>query len=175
MANLGVGVVFTASDIGDNSGPFFNPGQMQRFILPYLDQWAQRCKAMGLFTILHSDGQLTPYIDAIAATAVDGLQAIDPVAGMDITEVKRIAGDRLCLCGNIDCGLLLRGTPETVYAATRQLLETCKAGGNLVLGTSNIVQREVPLANYLAMIEAWEAFGSYSETGTGGTGTGRDA
>ena len=119
---------------------------------------------MGLFTILHTDGQLMSYIDAIAATAVDALQAIDPVAGMDMAQTKAIAGDRLCLCGNIDCGLLLRGTPEQVYAATQTLLATCKADGNLVLGASNAVQSEVPMANYRAMIEARKAFGRYGAT-----------
>jgi len=159
--DLGADAVFAAADIADNSGPFFNPEQMKRFILPYLNEWAERCKAMGLHTILHSDGKLTKYLDAIAETAVDALQAVDPVAGMDMKESRRIAGDRLCLCGNIDCGLLLRATPEQVYGATRDLLVSCKAGGCLALGASNAVQPQVPMENYRAMIGAWKDHGQY--------------
>ena len=165
--DLGAGAVFAAADIADNSGPFFNPDQMRRFILPYLNEWAERCKAMGLYTILHTDGQLTAYVDAIADTAVDALQAIDPVAGMDLCETRRIAGERLCLCGNIDCGVLLRGTPESVFAATRSLLLAAKDGGGLVLGASNAVQPEVPLSNYRAMIAAWSEHGGYSRSRCG--------
>ncbi len=159
--DLGADAVFTASDMADNSGPFYNPEQMKRFVLPYLDEWAGKCKASGLYTILHSDGQLTKYLGAIADTAVDALQAVDPVAGMNMKEARRIVGDRLCLCGNVDCGLLVRGTPEQVYESTRRLLTDSKNDGAFVLGASNAVQPDVPIRNYSAMIEAWKKFGQY--------------
>jgi len=85
------------------------------------------------------------------------------VAGMDMRTIKDRVGDRLCLCGNIDCGMLLRGTPEDAFAATKQLLLTCKQDGGLVLGASNAVQPDVPLANYRAMIAAWKEFGRYGQ------------
>lgn len=159
--DLGVDAVYTASDIADNSGPFFSPAQMQRFVIPFLDRWARACQEIGLYTILHTDGQITRYLNDIADTAVDALQAIDPVAGMDMAATRSIVGDRLCLCGNIDCGLLLRGTPAQVFASTRVLLESCKAVGGLVLGASNAVQPEVPMENYRAMLEAWRSYGRY--------------
>ncbi len=165
LRDLGVEAVFTASDIADNNGPFFRMSQMERFILPYLDRWAQECKAMGLFTILHTDGRLPPaWLAAIADTAVDALQAIDPVAGMDLVSTKALVGDRLCLCGNVDCGLLLSGTPEEVHAVTTHLLQTCKAGGGWVLGASNAVERTVPAENYRAMLTAWREYGSYQKS-----------
>ena len=107
----GVEIVFTASDVADNSGPFFNPEQMRRWILPNLDAWAKGVHAMGMHAILHSDGNIARYLDAIAATSVDALQAVDPVAGMDMRMAKDAVAGRLCLCGNVDCGLLLRGAP----------------------------------------------------------------
>jgi uroporphyrinogen decarboxylase len=161
LRDLGIEAVFTASDIADNRGVFFNPAQMERFILPYLRRWAERVKEMGLYTILHTDGDVYSCLEDLAESGIDALQAIDPVAGMDMRAVKDAVGDRLCLCGNVDCGLLVMGTPEKVYAATRDLLLGCKAGGGLVLGASNAVQEEVPIGNYWAMIEAWREFGQY--------------
>lgn len=157
--DCGAEAVISPSDMADNSGPFFKPEYMERWILPYLKEWSDRIRAMGMYAILHSDGNLTRYMDAIAATGIDAIQAIDPVAGMDMLETKETVGDRLCLCGNIDCGMLLRGTPDDVFAATRTLLETCKHGGGLVLGASNAVQPEVPVENYRAMIDAWKVYG----------------
>ncbi|MHB9134395.1 MAG: uroporphyrinogen decarboxylase family protein [Armatimonadota bacterium] len=162
LRDCGADAVISASDMADNSGPFFNPAQMERWILPYMTQWSQAIREMGLFSILHTDGNLTRYMDAIAATGLDAMQAIDPVAGMDMRTAKDIAGTRLCLCGNIDCGLLLSGRPEDVYAATRALLTQCKADGGLVLGASNAVQPDVPLENYRAMIHAWQDYGQYA-------------
>lgn len=159
--DLGAAAVVTASDIADNSGPFFNPEQMRRFILPYASRWAQALHAMGLYAIMHSDGQLTDYLDALADTGLDALQAIDPIAGMDINQAREMVGTRLCLCGNVDCGLLLRDTPEKVYQATATLLQAQKQFGAFVLGASNAVQKDVPIENYRAMIEAWKTFGQY--------------
>lgn len=159
LRDLGIEALFTASDIADNHGPWFNPEQMKRYILPYLSEWAAQVKRMGCYAILHTDGELTPCLEDIAHSGIHALQAIDPVAGMDILVVKRQVGGRLCLCGNLDCGLLVSGSPEEVYAAARDLLLGCKAGGGFVLGASNAVQPEVPIANYRAMIDAWAAHG----------------
>jgi uroporphyrinogen decarboxylase len=134
---------------------------MERFILPYLRRWAAAVKEMGHYALLHTDGDLGTCLEDLADSGIDALQAVDPVAGMDMRATKEAVGDRLCLCGNIDCGLLVMGTPEEVYAATRTLLLENKAGGGLVLGASNAVQVEAPVENYWAMIEAWQAFGQY--------------
>jgi len=160
FADYGIEAVVTASDLADNRGPFFNPEQMDRFILPYLREWAEKIKSMGFYAILHSDGNLMPILDDIANSGIDALQAIDPVAGMEMKKVKELIGDKVCLCGNVDCGMLVRGKPEEVFEQTKQLLVQCKDGG-LVLGASNAVQREVPAENYLAMIHAWQEFGQY--------------
>jgi uroporphyrinogen decarboxylase len=155
--DVGADIAMTASDIADNSGPFFKPHQMERFVFPYLEAWSDGVHALGMGSLLHSDGDLTPHLDRIAGTSLDALQAIDPVAGMDLLRSKEIVGDRLCLCGNVDCGLLVAGTPEAVYAATRELLDAWGTRSGLVLGASNAVQREVPIENYRAMVAAWKA------------------
>lgn len=156
LRDLGVDAVFTASDIADNSGLFFNPEQMDRFILPQTRRWAEAVHGMGLYAIMHSDGNLMQCLDVLADTGIDALQAIDATAGMDIDAARAVVGNRLCLCGNVDCGLLLRGTPEQVYAATEKLLRSQGKTGSFALGASNAVQHEVPIANYRAMIEAWK-------------------
>jgi len=152
----GADIAMTASDIADNTGLFFNPRQLERFILPYLDQWSEGVHAIGMISLMHSDGNLASCLDGIAETSLDGLQAIDPVAGMDLLSVKEIVGDRLCLCGNLDCGLLVTGTPEAVHDATRELLERWGKRSGLVLGASNAVQREAPIENYRALVAAWK-------------------
>jgi len=126
--DLGAGAVFTASDIADNSGPFFNPSQMERWIFPFLQRWSDSARNLGLFSILHNDGNIASYMDRLAVSGVDAIQAIDPVAEMDIEEAMKVAAGRVCLCGNIDCGLLLTGTPDQVFESTRRLLAACGSG-----------------------------------------------
>ena len=162
LRDLGADAVFSASDMADNSGPFFNPGQMERWIYPHLRRWTEAVHAMGLFSILHSDGNLTPYLEGLASSGLNAIQAIDSLAGMDIAAAKTKVAGRLCLCGNVECGLLLTGTPEQVFHATKELLLACKADGGFVLGASNAVQPDVPAANYRALIGAWKQYGAYS-------------
>ena len=161
--DVGAEAVLTASDIGDNSGLFFNPEQMQRFILPFATRWAREIHSMGLYAIMHSDGQLTSCLDALAETGLDALQAIDATAGMDFSLARKTVGSRLCLCGNVDCGLLLLGTPDKIYEATVSLLKAQKPSGAFALGASNAVQKEVPMENYRAVIAAWKEEGSYGK------------
>lgn len=161
LIDCGIDAVYSASDLADSRSPYYNPEQMERFVLPYLRKWASEVKKTGTYAILHSDGNLMPYLDKIADSGVDALQAIDPVAGMDMRTVKDQVGNRLCLCGNLDCGLMVTGSQEQVFEATRDLLVTCKDGGGLVLGASNALQQEVPAENYLAMVNAWKEFGVY--------------
>jgi uroporphyrinogen decarboxylase len=73
---LGVDILFSASDIADNRGVFFNPGQMDRFVLPYLREWAAEVRTLGGWTLLHSDGNLSACVDALADSGLHALQAI---------------------------------------------------------------------------------------------------
>ena len=66
--------------------------------------------------LMHTDGNIMKCVDDLAETGLDAIQAIDATAGMDIDAARAIAGSRLCFCGNVDCGSLLRGTPDEVYA-----------------------------------------------------------
>jgi uroporphyrinogen decarboxylase len=156
--DLGAELLVTASDIADNSGPFFNPAQMDRFILPYTDRWAQGVHALDGLAVMHTDGNVTRYLPALAGTALDAIQAVDPVAGMDLAEAQRTVAGHLGLCGNVDCGLLLTGTPDDVYASVRDTLLAVRDGGGVVLGASNAVTPTVPIDNYRAAVAAWRTF-----------------
>jgi uroporphyrinogen decarboxylase len=152
LRDLGVDFICAACDIADNHGPFFSPPQMERWILPPLRQWADTVRALGLCSVLHTDGNVTPLLEDLANSGLNALQAIDPVAGMDIRAAKAAVGQRLCLCGNVDCGLLQFGPPEKIRESARQLVRDLGPGGGFVLGASNAVVREIPLSHYRAML-----------------------
>jgi hypothetical protein len=41
----------------------------------------------------HTDGNITKILDLIVDTGIDGLRPIDPMAGMDLGDVKQRYGD----------------------------------------------------------------------------------
>ena len=161
-ADCGIRVAYMASDLADNRGQFFSDAQLTRYVLPYLAKWAAEAKRLGIYPVLHTDGNVTKLLDRLVSTGICALQAIDPVAGMDIRAVKESVGDRLCLMGNVDCGELILSTPDMIYEKTKSLVLDIKKGGCFVLGASNAVVKETPKENYEAVIEAWRDHGAYA-------------
>ena len=93
---------------------------------------------------------------------IDMLDPIDPVAGMDIGEIKRNYGHRIGIKGNIDCaGVLQNGTPEDVISATKACMKIASRGGRHVLSSSNSIHSGVPPQNFIAMVETVHEFGRY--------------
>ena len=163
MQDAGVDVVYVAADFCDNHGPFFNPEQMERWILPSLSALAEYGRRIGMYVLLHCDGNMHPVLEDIAQTGLHGVQAIDPTANMDIARACEQVAGRMCLCGNVDCATLLMNTPEAVYENTKSILDACKDSGRLILGASNAVEDSVPKDNYCAQVQAWRDHGTYGD------------
>jgi uroporphyrinogen decarboxylase len=148
-------------DIADTRGQYFTREQLDRFFLPYLRHWSAEVKQLGLKSVLHTDGNIDEILEDIAESGVNGLQAIDPIAGMDILKVKDQIGDRVCLCGNIDLGILQNGPVEAITEKTKTVCQHCKKDGGFVLGATNAVFEEIPADHYRAMIRAGKDYGNY--------------
>jgi uroporphyrinogen decarboxylase len=158
MIDAGIDVVYSGADQADNRGPFYNPEQRERWIWNYQNKWAQYARKHNVYPIMHTDGNVMSLLDRIANNGVAGLQGIDPVAGMDIDAVFNQVEGRICICGNIDCGLMYSGTPQQVYEATKALLMSQRYRKGFVLGSSNAVIPETPIENYEAFLSAWRDF-----------------
>lgn len=152
---LGADGFLMPADLAMNSGPFYSPPQMERFIYPNLCAMAERIRSLGGYSILHTDGNIFDLLPGIVASGVDALQALDPIAGMRLDKVKSAVGDAIVLCGNVDCCVLLAGTPGEVAEATTLCIEQGKPGGRFVLGSSNVIEFEGPKENFEAMVEVW--------------------
>ena len=159
--DLGADGFLTSSDQADNMGPFFNPEQRQRYINPFLKEWVDCVHSHGGYAILHTDGNIMPILNEIIDSGVDALQALDPTAGVDLSEVKSRAGDRLTLCGNVDCGLILTGSPQDVYERSIETIRAGKPGGRFSFGASNVVEPSARRENFDAMNQAWLDAGKY--------------
>src|SRR5690349_17182927 len=117
-------------------------------------------KALGLYVIKHTDGNLWPILDMIIDSGIDCLDPIDPQAGMDLAEVKAKYGQRVALKGNVDCAQLMTfGTPPEVIAATKEVLRKGMPNGGFILSSSNSIHSAVKPENYLAMLQAWQEYG----------------
>jgi uroporphyrinogen decarboxylase len=158
----GADIIMLGDDYAYNSGPMMSPKVFKEFIQPRLARVVQAVKEEGAFCVKHSDGNLWPILDMIVETGVDAINPLEPVAGMDIGEVKKKYGQRVCLIGNIDCGSLLsNGSQEDVTRSVKDTLHKAAPGGGYIMSSSNTIHSSVNPANYLAMINATHTFGVY--------------
>nr|MBC8367867.1 hypothetical protein [bacterium] len=115
-------------------------------------------KSQNLPIILHSDGDLRMILDRIMELSFDGIQSIDPIAGMDLAVIKKLTQGRMALMGNVDCGALHAGPVEKVIASARYALEHGPPGGGYIYSSSNTIFKGVPLAHYEKMIEIYRQY-----------------
>lgn len=149
------------SDYCFNEGPFLSPGMFGEFITPYLKDAIARYRAMGFYTIKHTDGDIRPILDQLIETDPHALHSIDPQAGVDIADVKKRYGGQVCLIGNVNCGLLQSGTEDEIRENVRYALRHGMPGGGYIFSTSNCVYTGLPLERYELMLETWRVEGNY--------------
>lgn len=149
------------SDYCFNTGPFLGPTRFSEFVAPYLARLIQGYRDMGFYVIKHTDGNIMPILDQLIQTNPHALHSLDPQGGVDIAEVKRLAGDRVCLIGNVNCGLLDTGSEAEITTSVRYALRHGMPGGGYIFSTSNCIYTGMPLASYETMLRVWRNEGIY--------------
>ncbi len=161
-AQMGADVLLTGDDYAHRLAPIMSPVHFREFVLPYLQECVDVAHQTGVPFIKHTDGNLWPIMDMLVETGIDCLDPIEPLASMDIGEVKEKYGDRIAVAGNVDCGeLLSRGTPEQVVEAVKETIAKGAVGGGHILASSNSIHPAVKPENYRAMVQAAREFGQY--------------
>lgn len=149
------------SDYCLNAGPFLSPALFAEFVTPFLARLIAGYRDMGFYTIKHTDGNIMPILDQLVQANPHALHSLDPQGGVDIAEVKRRVGDRVCLIGNVNCGLMDTGTVEQAQESARYALRHGMPGGGYVFATSNCVYTGMALERYEAILEVWQKEGNY--------------
>jgi uroporphyrinogen decarboxylase len=163
VAARGAKIVYTGDDIAYSKGPLMSPKHYREFFYPGFCRVVQGFKELGLLVIKHTDGNLWPIMDMIIDSGIDCLDPIDPLAGMDLGEVKAKYGQRVALKGNVDCAQLMTfGTPEEVVEATKAALKQGMPRGGYILSSSNSIHSAVKPENYAAMVQTAREYGRYS-------------
>ena len=149
------------SDYCFNTGPFLSPRHFERFVAPYLKRLVAGYRELGFYVIKHTDGNIMPILDPLIDAEPHALHSLDPQGGVDIAEVKRRYGDRVCLIGNVNCGLLDTGTDAEVVESVRYALNSGMPGGGYIFSTSNCIYTGMRLVRYDLMLDVWRREGNY--------------
>ena len=76
-----------------------------------------------------------------------------------MAQVVARAGDRVALCGNVNCGLLQTGTETECEESARYALAHGLRAPGYVFCTSNCVYTGMPLRRYELILDIWRREG----------------
>jgi uroporphyrinogen-III decarboxylase len=139
--------------------PYLPPEMFERCVVPYVKEMIDLIHARGAKARFHCHGRVGQVLEMIAATDADAIDPCEapPDGDIELTDIKRRVGDRLCLFGNLQLKLLEHGSREQVAEAVRASFRAAKQGGGYVI-MPTAAPINVPLAgkteeNYITFIE----------------------
>ena len=156
-----VGAVLNPDDIAFNTGLLVSPKYLRKYVFPWYKKMGKICREREIGFIFHSDGDCTEVMDDLIDCGFHAFNPIQPNA-MNIVEVKKRWGKKLCIIGNINLdSTLTLGTPDDVRAEVYERIRTIAPGGGYMVSSSNSITDYVPVANMRALLDATYEFGQY--------------
>ncbi len=160
-ADAGLPAFVYSDDMGHKTGPQTSPRVLDEFFGPSLRRISDEAHKRGLQIIIHSCGNVNQLLDLFVDWGFDGVHSLEPTAGMDLAEVKRRVGDRMCVFGNLDIAhVLSHGTRQEVEGAVNQALKVAAPGGGFIMAMTNS-HNAVQVENTRWMIEFTHRYGTY--------------
>lgn len=142
-----------------------SPDIFRRHDLPFIQQASKLCREAGVISHLHICGRSRQLVDIVAnETDVNVMEPLEepPGGNVDIADIKKRYGRRLCLKGNINTfEFMLTSTPEQVEEKAKRLIDDCAEGGGFVLSTGDQCGRDTPDENLLKLVEVAKSYGRY--------------
>jgi uroporphyrinogen decarboxylase len=148
-----VDAIWYSDDIAYTNSLMVSPKVLDKYFFPWLKKIGDLAKHYNKPFIYHTDGILYDVMDRIIDCGVDAIHPIEPKA-MNIADVKKRYGNKLCLIGNIDVDLLSRGTTDQIKKNVYKNVEEAGYNGGYCVGSGNSIPEYVKLENYKAILEA---------------------
>ncbi len=154
--------IWLYGDIGFKQRPFIGPDLYNELVLPHnkrLIDFFHRC---DLPVIFHSCGFVEPLMPGILETGIDMLQAMEVKAGMDVSKLQPLYGDRIGFMGNIDTRLFEKGDLNALDSEITEKIPIEMASRGCIFHSDHSIPPSVDLATYRHAIQTARRVGTYS-------------
>lgn len=155
-------IFLCGTDFGTQSSTFCDVDTYRYIWMPYyqkVSSWVHENTQWKLFK--HSCGAVETLIDSFVDSGIDILNPVQISAtGMDAAKLKEKYGKRIVFWGGgVDTQQVLPyGTPANVEKQVLENLKIFSKGGGYVFNTVHNTQAQVPVENFVAMINAVKRF-----------------
>ena len=152
----GAHVVTTGDSI---SGPsVVSPRIYREYSFPYELDMANRCKALGIPFSIHICGHTDPIFAKWVET---GAEIFEIDHKTTFATARRLTRGRVTLLGNLDCEVMYHGTPQTVEAKAREVIQQVMPDGEFILSSGCLLGSETPVENMQALADSARKYGVY--------------
>jgi len=136
-------------DMAYNEGTMMSPASFERIFFPAYKRMVKAFKGTGAAkVILHSDGNIAPVLDMLMEAGIDGINPVEPRAGLHIPTLKEKYGDKLSFIGGMcNSQVLPDGNKAEIEKQAMEIIEAGKDGG-VVIGAHSIGP-DIPVQNYV--------------------------
>ena len=136
-----------------------SPRVYERYIAPYLDEYADMLHAAGKKMLIHNCGTLKGVADQLKRGRPDGICDIapPPTGDLDLAEAQRLWQGKPLAIGGIDCTALAMWPEEKLRQFVRELLGRLAPGG-VMLGSGDAVPFGAKVENMRAVRDEIDRF-----------------
>ncbi|MFX0024354.1 MAG: uroporphyrinogen decarboxylase family protein [Candidatus Hermodarchaeota archaeon] len=156
---VGATTFLIADDIGYKRRTFIPKEIWRKLFFDEYKKIINELHQRNCYIILHSDGYISDMFETFIELGFDGVQSLEPSAGVDIFNLFKKYTNQICFIGNLDMSLLSFGTPQEVKAYTKGLITKAKKYHcSLVVSPSQQINRKCNPKNIKTIIETAKIF-----------------
>lgn len=146
-------------DMGYKFHQFFDVATYREMVMPYHKRAAEWARSKGCQVHMHSDGDINPFLDDLAAIGIECLNPIEVKAGMDPLAVKAKYGHQMALHGGVNS--LLYANTDAFIAEMDRLVPTLMKGGGYIFGSDHSIPSNVSLEDMRKILEYAKQIGTF--------------
>lgn len=156
LIQAGVDIVGIYGDLAMQDRMLVEPEAWRRLEKPLLASMVEDFRRVNpdILMFFHSDGNITEILPDLIEIGFNIINPIQPEC-MDPEAIKREYGGKFTLHGTISIQRTLPyGTTDDVEEEVRHRIKTCGYDGGLIICPSNMIQKDTPLENIVALYDA---------------------
>jgi uroporphyrinogen decarboxylase len=147
-------------DFADNNGMIFDPEIWRDLFKPLYAKYIGMAKKYGLYTFMHSCGNITTVLPDLIDIGLDGWQTVQThLKGQDPLFLKREFGKDLTFIGAVDStNILCKSDTDRVRRHVREQINILGKGGGYICSADHIILSDVPSQNIEALYDECKKF-----------------
>ena len=142
-------------DVAGQHNLMFDPEIFKKYFLPIYKKIIEQVKRYDLIFGWHCCGSVNKVLPDMIDAGIDIFDVVQTSAkDMDIENIYKLYGKKVCLHGGIDIqNLLVKRSREDIRREVKKIKKLWKNDGGIILAPSHLIVPDCPIENVIAMYD----------------------